>query len=74
MESIVDVIQSIALEDLHGSFFSPGNAPAFRYRFIDCKTLLEGKRLELHAFKELPVGQYSTVSYVWDGLPALEKR
>ena len=74
MELIGDVIQSITLEDLDGSFFSPGNAPAFQYRFIDCKVLLEGSRLELHAFKELPLGQYSTVSYVWDGLPALKKQ
>ena len=73
-ESIGDVIQSTALVDLDGSFFGPENAPPFQYRFIDCKALLECNRLELHAFRELPVGQYSTISYVWDGLPAFKKQ
>ena len=74
MEELGTVVQSVTLEELDGSLFSPGNAPPFQYRFIDCKALLEGNRLELRAFNALPVDQYSTISYVWEGLPALKKQ
>lgn len=66
-------IRSVPVAHINGRVFGPGNVPAFQYRFIDCKALVEEDMLQMLAFDQLPIGQYSALSYIWNGLASSKK-
>ena len=53
---------------LNSTSFSLENAAPRQYRFLNVQLVLEGGRLNIYAFSQLPTQLYAAVSYVWRGL------
>ncbi|SPO03587.1 uncharacterized protein DNG_06270 [Cephalotrichum gorgonifer] len=61
-------VLEIPFRRLSSTPISLSEAQTCQYRFLDCHNFTRGESLRIVQFSQLPVGEYSALSYVWRGL------